>query len=101
MKTIKHIERLQRLHNLIKMECSGAPTEIAERLHISERTVYYLLDQLRDYDAQIRYDRGRKTYYYEDEFVLKVNFSICIGAHDGVMEILDGSYLRGNGNSSY
>lgn len=101
MKTIKHIERLQRLHNLIKMECTGSPTEIAERLHISERTVYYLLDQLRDYDAQIRYDRGRKTYYYEDEFVLEVNFSICIGAQDGVMEILDGSYLRGNGNTSY
>lgn len=101
MKTIKHIERLQRLHNLIKMECTGSPTEIAERLHISERTVYYLLDQLRDYDAQIQYDRGRKTYYYEDEFVLEVNFSICIGAPDGVMEILDGSYLRGNGNASF
>ncbi|MDG1572978.1 DNA-binding protein [Robiginitalea sp. M366] len=96
MRNIKHIERLQRLHHLIRMECSGGPSDIARRLEISERTVYYLLDQLRDYDARIEYDRGRKTYYYEEEFVLEVNFSICIGAPDEVMEILEGTYLHGN-----
>ena len=96
MKNIKHIERLQRLHDLIKMECTGAPGELAERLRISERTVYYLIDQLRDYEAQIGYDRSRKTYFYKDDFTLEVNFSICIGAHDHVMEILDGSYVQGN-----
>jgi hypothetical protein len=94
MKTIKHVERLQRLHNLIEMECTGSPFQIAERLRISERTVYYLIEQLRDYEAQIGYDRGRKTYYYKDDFVLEVNFSICIGAPDQVTEILDGSYFK-------
>ncbi len=94
MKNIKHIERLQRLHNLIKMESTGSPSEVAIRLGISERTVYYLIEQLKDYDAKIGYDRSRKTYFYKDDFVLEVNFSICIGAHDQVMEILEGSYLK-------
>ncbi|EAR15690.1 MULTISPECIES: DNA-binding protein [Robiginitalea] len=94
MKNIKHIERLQRLHNLIKMECTGSPSEVAFRLGISERTVYYLIEQLKDYEAKIGYDRSRKTYFYKDDFVLEVNFSICIGAHDHVMEILEGSYLK-------
>ena len=96
MKTIKHVERLQYLHNQIQMECTGSPTQIARRLRISERTVYYLIEQLRDYEAQIGYDRGRKTYYYKDDFVLEVNFSICIGNHDQVTEILEGSYFKKN-----
>jgi hypothetical protein len=56
---------------------------------------------LRDYEAQIGYDRGRKTYFYKDDFVLEVNFSICIGSHDAVTEILEGSYFKKNTRSSY
>lgn len=94
MKTIKHVERLQQLHNLIQMECTGSPGQIANRLRISERTVYYLIEQLKDYEAQIGYDRSRRTYFYKDDFILEVNFSICIGTHDQVTEILEGSYFK-------
>lgn len=94
MKSIKNIEKLKRMHNLICQECTGSPSELADRLTISDRTVYYLLEQLRDYEAQIGYDRSRKTYFYKEDFILEVNFSICIGSQDQVMEILDGSYLR-------
>lgn len=96
MKNIKHIEKLQRLHNLINLECTGSPSELADRLGVSDRTVYYLLEQLRDFEARIAYDRRRKTYYYKDDFILEVNFSICVGNQDQVTEILDGSYLRGS-----
>jgi hypothetical protein len=96
MKTIKHVERLQQLHNLIQMECTGSPGQIANRLRISERTVYYLIEQLKDYEAQIGYDRSRRTYFYKDDFILEVNFSICIGTHDQVTEILEGSYFKNN-----
>ena len=94
MKNIKHIERLQQLHNLIVDECTGSPTDLAQRMEISERTVYYLLEQLKDYDAKIGYDRSRRSYFYKSDFVLEVNFSICIGAYDEVMEIMEGSYLH-------
>ena len=94
MKNIKHIERLQRLHNLIQQERTGTPSEIAYQMDISERTVYYLIEQLKDYEAKIGYDRSRRTYFYKDDFVLETHFSICIGAHDHVTEILDGSYVR-------
>ncbi|WP_088341198.1 helix-turn-helix domain-containing protein [Robiginitalea sediminis] len=99
MKNLTHIERITRLHHLIRMEFTGTPGEIAERLEVSDRTVYYLLDQLRDYGAQIKYDRSRRTYFYEEEFILEVNFSICIGALDEVTEILEGSYLKGKRTS--
>lgn len=101
MKNIKHIERLQQIHNLIKTECTGAPADLARRMEISERTVYYLIEQLRDYDAQIGYDRSRRTYFYKDDFILEVNFSICIGALDEVTEIMEGSYLYKNRRPVY
>jgi len=37
-----------------------------------------MLDQLKDYDAPIAYDRSRKTYYYTEFFDLDVNISVCI-----------------------
>jgi transcriptional antiterminator len=101
MKTIKHVERLQRLHDLILTECTGSPGQIARRLRISERTVYYLIEQLRDYEAKIGYDRSRKTYFYKDDFILEVNFSICIGNHNQVTEILEGSYFKKNSRSTF
>lgn len=101
MKNIKHIERLQQIHNLIQTECTGSPADLARRMEISERTVYYLLEQLRDYDAQIGYDRSRSTYFYKDDFILEVNFSICIGAMNEVTEIMEGSYLYKNKRPVY
>ena len=101
MKTIKHVERLQRLHDLILMECTGSPGQIARRLRISERTVYYLIEQLRDYEAKIGNASSRTTYFYAADFILEVNFSICIGTHDQVTEILDGSYFRKSSRNTY
>ena len=78
MKTIKNLHRLHRLHKLIEDETTGTPKELARRLHISERLVYLMIDQLKDYNAPVAYDRSRKTYYYTEYFDLDVNISVCI-----------------------
>jgi len=74
--TIKNLERLKRLHSLIKNECTGSPKELSLKMHISERLVYNLIDQLKDFTAKIGYCRSRKTYYYKNEFELEVNISV-------------------------
>ena len=78
MNSIKNLERLQRLHSLIEHESTGPPREIASLLGISERLIYNLIEELKDYQAVIGYDRKRKTYYYEDDFKLKINISISV-----------------------
>jgi hypothetical protein len=101
MKTIKNLERLQQIHLLIEKERTGSPMELAGRMHISERLVYHLIEQLRDLQANISYDRARKTYYYCDDFKLQVTISVSVMSNNEVTEIFGGSYFIGNKNGQY
>ncbi len=96
MKTIKNLERLQQIHLLIEKECTGSPAQMASRMHISERLVYNLIDQLKDFKARICYDRSRKTYYYSDDFQLQVSISVSVMSNNEITQIFGGSYLIGN-----
>ena len=93
MSSIKILERLQRLHLLIAQECSGSPLEVAQKLRISERSVYNLLDQLKDFNAHIGYDRSRKTYYYKNDFDLRIQLSFSVMSNNETTEVMGGSYL--------
>ncbi len=90
MKTIRNLRRLQQVHELIEIECTGSPKELSARLHVSERLIYCLLEQLKDFGAQIQYDRSRKTYYYEGAFQFQVNISVAIGNQNGLTQIYAG-----------
>lgn len=97
MKTLKNLERLQHLHNLIDNENTGSPAQIAKKMDISERLVYNLIDQLKDFEASICYDRKSRTYYYCDDFQLQVNISVSVISNNELTEIFAGSYfLREN-----
>ncbi|MBC30758.1 MAG: DNA-binding protein [Muricauda sp.] len=78
MNSIKNLKRLLKLHQLIENEVTGSPKELAKKFGISERSVYCLLEELKDYEALIEYDRKRKTYYYKDDFKLFINISISV-----------------------
>lgn len=93
MNSIKNLERLQRLHLLIANERTGPPRELARRMHISERLVYCLVEQLKDFDAEVCYHRGRKTYYYRNDFHLQLNVSFSITRQNETVELFQGSYL--------
>ena len=59
---------VQRADDLITAKSTGTPRQMAQRLGLSERAWYYLLDQLRnDYGFPILYDRFRCSYYYTDD----------------------------------
>lgn len=96
MKTIKNLERLQHIHALIQSESTGSPLELGRRMHISERSVYHLIEQLRDFNAVICYDRGRKTYYYKASFKLQIRISVSIKNNNEVSKVFDQSYFNTN-----
>lgn len=96
MKTLKNLERLQHLHNLIESENTGTPAEIAEKLNVSERLVFNLIDQLKDLEANICYDRKSRTYYYYEEFKLKINISVTVISNNELTEIFAGTYFSRN-----
>jgi hypothetical protein len=78
MKNIKTLERLQKLHDLIEKEITGAPKELSCLMRISERSVHSLIEQLKDYNADICYSRSNKTYRYCNDFELNVSISVNV-----------------------
>ena len=66
-------ERLYRIHQLIIQEHTGTPDELAHRMKISRRQLYYQLNELRDRGAMIKYDRIRRTFYYNSDFSITIN----------------------------
>jgi transcriptional antiterminator len=93
MKNIKTLERLQQLHKLIANENTGTPKELANLLQISPRSVHLLVEQLKDYNANICYSRSRKTYYYNEDFDLQVSISVNVLTNNEVTQIFGGSYF--------
>lgn len=101
VKTIKNLERLQQIHLLIESENTGSPFELANQMHVSERLIYNLIEQLKDFNAKICYDRGRKTYYYRNDFKLQVNISVSVMSDDEITKIFGGSYFEKSNESFF
>ena len=62
---------IKRLDFLIERKATGAPDELANRLEVSRRTVFRLLDDLKDFGAPIEYNQCRRSYQYTEKFDLK------------------------------
>ena len=65
-------ERLKRMDALIRRRGTGAPRAFAKLLGISRSTLFLYLGLLKDYGAEIAYDRERESYYYERDFTLQL-----------------------------
>ena len=90
MTNLKQLERLRKVHKLIKLENTGTPGELAQKLRISSRQVYLVLEELKEMDAPILFNRRTGTYYYKYEYELTINISIQVLAHDKLMNIYAG-----------
>lgn len=67
---------LERLDHLIRTHSTGAPTQLASRLEISERHIYRIVGELCDQGLPIKYDKKKKTYYYSEPVELRVSLLI-------------------------
>lgn len=94
MNNLKQIEQLRKLHRMIKLETTGSPKTMAKRMHVSERQLYNLIDQLRTMDAPIRFNRRANTYFYAHDFELLVNISVKVIHGDQVLQIYAGEKVR-------
>lgn len=75
MALFQYIDRIQRLDHLIRKKCTGPPKELAAKLGISERWLYYLMEELKqDLGCPIRYDRTKKSYFYKVDGKFMIGF---------------------------
>ena len=69
------IDRMRRIHHLIKREATGPADEFAGRFNLKKRQLYNILDEFKDFGADIRYSRVNNTYYYNNDFDVFVKIS--------------------------
>ena len=64
MEFLKLHDYIKELDSLIRQECTGTASEFAQKLGVSERTLYYHLNELKLLGVEIVYDPYQKTYRY-------------------------------------
>lgn len=70
------INRAERIHRLIRNESTGTPCQFAEKVNLSRRQLYNLLDEFKDFGAEIKYDRTKESFYYVNEFCMEMTVKI-------------------------
>ena len=68
------ISRLRRIDHLILYRRAGRPAECAEKIGISERSLYDHLRLMRELGAPIYYSRQAGTYLYKVEGSFSIGF---------------------------
>jgi predicted DNA-binding transcriptional regulator YafY len=89
MNHFEFIEKLTALHNLIRRGYTGTPKELARRLCISRSTLYEIIDELKQRGVDVKYSRSRCTFYYHNDVILELQFTI-----KGLTEVEDKEELR-------
>ncbi len=72
MKSLLH--RLIRLDYLIHLKSTGTPADCAQKIGISERSLYDYLRILKEMGAPIKFSRNRGTYYYSEDGRFRISF---------------------------
>jgi predicted DNA-binding transcriptional regulator YafY len=72
MKSLLH--RLIRLDYLIHLKSTGTPANCANKIGISERSLYDYLKILKEMGAPVKFSRNRGTYYYNEEGRFRISF---------------------------
>ena len=75
-------ELLERLVKLIEYECTGTPTELAQQLGVTDRTVKRYISQLRDMGANIKYCSHLNSYYFASPITFRFGFEPEIDNED-------------------
>jgi predicted DNA-binding transcriptional regulator YafY len=66
MKFYEYQAKLDRIRELARTNATGSPKELARRIEVSERTLYRLVQNMRDQGIPLEYCRRTSTYYLDN-----------------------------------
>ncbi|WP_128755371.1 HTH domain-containing protein [Aquimarina sediminis] len=94
---IKHIELIERIDQLIRLQATGSPEKLASRLGISRAKVYRLIDTMKELNAPVAYDFACQSFIYTKNVHYRFGFIDSELDHNEIRSINGGSYLAGLG----
>ena len=72
MSLLTKIERIERMHQMIKFKRTGTPEQFARRIGISRSMLYIIINDLKSIGAPIVYCKSYESFMYE--FVVQFRF---------------------------
>ncbi len=75
MKPIDQILLIERIDGLIRRKQTGNAKELADRLGVSERTIFRLISDLRDMGLPVKYSHSSRSYFYDGETPLHIRIT--------------------------
>lgn len=67
MALLKYFSRLQYIDFLIRRRATGDLGSFASKNRLSKRNLTYFISEMKELGFPIKYDKARKSYYYEKE----------------------------------
>lgn len=72
---INNKDLVERMDRLIRLKATGTPEEFASKLNISKRSLFRLLNRLKDIGCPIKYNIYKRCYEYEYDGMLVIKFN--------------------------
>jgi predicted DNA-binding transcriptional regulator YafY len=72
MRFCEQLNKIKRVDALIRRKATGTPDQLADKLEVSRRTIFRIIDDLKELGAPVIYSKFRQSYQYEDDFELKL-----------------------------
>ena len=91
--TLKHLERMKRLHQLLLGKRTGTPKECAQKLKISDRTLREDIQIIKEWGGKVCYDRKAFNYHYSNQFDLRISYEITVITPEGARKITGGRII--------
>lgn len=72
----RQIALLERMDQLVRLKATGRPKNLAERLQVSEATVFRIIDTMKELNAPVCYDIVCQSYVYTEPAQFKCGFFV-------------------------
>jgi len=89
-KLLQQIELIERIDQLIRLKATGTPKKLAERLDISEATLYRLIETIKKMGAPVEFSSRYQSYIYLDEVNFMCGFFLKELARSEIQEVNGG-----------
>jgi predicted DNA-binding transcriptional regulator YafY len=66
MELCKAVQLIKRIDLLIRLNATGTPQSFADKLGVSERTMYYYIDEMKTLGLPIAFNKCLQSYEYTE-----------------------------------
>ncbi len=74
MNVTKQINLIKRVDQLIRLQATGTPEELACKLEVSKSKLYRIINMMKEFNAPIEYNTMLETYTYKKEVQFSFGF---------------------------